>query len=80
MVSVVENRLELALSQYCNKENPNHQIDNSQRFAMKTLECFPHVQSVNSGRFMSLIDADFLSYYQMYITSHCPYTNTKSIL
>ena len=62
MVSVVENRLELALSQYCNKENPKHQIDNSQRFAMKTLECFPDVQSVNSGRFMSLIDADFLSH------------------
>ena len=62
MVSMVENRLELALSQYCNKENPKHQIDNSQRFAMKTLECFPDIQSVNSEKFMSLIDADFLSH------------------
>ena len=62
MVSVVENRLEYALSQYCNKENLFHEMRNSQIFAMETLECFPDVQSVNSERFMSLIDADFLSH------------------
>ena len=62
MVSVVENRLECALSQYCNKENTFHEMRYSQIFAMETLECFPDVQSVNSERFMSLIDADFLSH------------------
>ena len=56
MIQLIENRLELSLSQYCAMEDRNPEI-----FSMKALESFPDIP-VSFSQFNSLIDAKFLSY------------------